>query len=335
MPAAALIPGIASAVGGIFSSKPKAQAAPVISPVSQQQADQSFGNTQNALAQQQAFMQALQQQGGVQNQSDVYNMLAMQAQGQGPNPAAAALQQATGQNIAAQNALMAGQRGAAANPALMARQAAMQGANIQQQAVGQGALMQAQQQQAAINNMGNIAGQQVGNLANAQQMYGNTALNQQQNLLNSIAGVNSVNSANAANMNSANRANADANNRILGGVVNAAGTIPSLFPTKPAAPKYDFSNADGFGGGITQKAHGGEIKSEDGPKSSLGQALRMMDGGTVPGKAKVEGDSLKNDTVHALLSPGEIVIPRTIAEGEDAPRKAMEFVAAIKARKRK
>lgn len=137
-------------------------------------------------------------------------------------------------------------------------------------------------------------------------------------------------------MNSANRANADASNRTLGSVVNAAGTIPGLFPSKSAAPKYDFSNADGLGGGIKTMSQGGQVKDSDAaPKSSLGQALRMMDGGTVPGKAKVEGDSLKNDTVHALLSPGEIVIPRTIAEGEDAPRKAMEFVAAIKARKRK
>ena len=36
--------------------------------------------------------------------------------------------------------------------------------------------------------------------------------------------------------------------------------------------------------------------------------------GKVPGKAKVKGDSLKNDVVKVLLSPGEIVIPRSKAQ---------------------
>ena len=39
--------------------------------------------------------------------------------------------------------------------------------------------------------------------------------------------------------------------------------------------------------------------------------LTFAEGGTVPGKANVMGDSSKNDTVPALLSPGEVVIPRS------------------------
>lgn len=50
-------------------------------------------------------------------------------------------------------------------------------------------------------------------------------------------------------------------------------------------------------------------------------------GGLIP------GDSPKNDTVPAMLSPGEIVIPRSVAQSEDAPDKAAEFVAALKAQK--
>ncbi len=96
---------------------------------------------QNVLGQQQATAGQLQ---GIAN-------------GTGPNPAQAALNNATGQNIASQAALMAGQRGAGANVGLMARQAAQQGAGIQQQAVGQGAEMQAQQQLAAL---GQLSGQQ-------------------------------------------------------------------------------------------------------------------------------------------------------------------------------
>lgn len=90
---------------------------------------------------------AQQQQGTAQMYRDI-------AQGVGPNPAQAALNNATGQNVANQAALMAGQRGASANVGLLARQAAMQGANTQQQAVGQSAQMQAQQQLNALQGLG-------------------------------------------------------------------------------------------------------------------------------------------------------------------------------------
>lgn len=94
----------------------------------------AIGGLQNVLAQQQATSGQLQ---GIAN-------------GTGPNPAQAALNQSTGQNVANQAALMAGQRGAGANVGLLARQAAQQGAATQQQAVGQGATMQAQQEMNAL-----------------------------------------------------------------------------------------------------------------------------------------------------------------------------------------
>ncbi len=50
----------------------------------------------------------------------------------------------------------------------------------------------------------------------------------------------------------------------------------------------------------------------------------------VGGKAKRKGDAEENDTVPAMLSPGEAVIPRSIMQAEDAPDRAREFVAAIK-----
>jgi hypothetical protein len=54
----------------------------------------------------------------------------------------------------------------------------------------------------------------------------------------------------------------------------------------------------------------------------------------IPGKAKYKGDTRSNDTVPALLSPGEIVLPRSVAQAEDAPEKAKDFVSAIKKQKR-
>jgi hypothetical protein len=56
-------------------------------------------------------------------------------------------------------------------------------------------------------------------------------------------------------------------------------------------------------------------------------------GGKVPGKAKVKGDSEKNDFVPALLSPGEIVIPRTVVKkGDEA---MLGFIKGLKSKMKK
>jgi hypothetical protein len=52
----------------------------------------------------------------------------------------------------------------------------------------------------------------------------------------------------------------------------------------------------------------------------------LSDGGSVDGQAKVSGDSTKNDTVPAMLSPGEIVIPRSHV---GSPDKAAQFLNAL------
>lgn len=62
-------------------------------------------------------------------------------------------------------------------------------------------------------------------------------------------------------------------------------------------------------------------------------ATGMSGGGPVLGRARAAGDSASNDTVPAMLSPGEIVLPRSVAQDDDAPEKAAAFVAAIKRRK--
>jgi len=51
----------------------------------------------------------------------------------------------------------------------------------------------------------------------------------------------------------------------------------------------------------------------------------MFEGGVVPGEAQVPGDHPANDTVPTMLSPGEVVIPRSVAQdgGIDALLKAM------------
>jgi hypothetical protein len=53
-----------------------------------------------------------------------------------------------------------------------------------------------------------------------------------------------------------------------------------------------------------------------------GRTLRSQ-GGPVPGQAVVDGDSPKNDNVHVMLSPGEIVIPRSASKSK---KKAKKFI---------
>jgi hypothetical protein len=53
----------------------------------------------------------------------------------------------------------------------------------------------------------------------------------------------------------------------------------------------------------------------------------------VPGQAKTSGDNLKNDTVPAMLSPGEVVIPRSVMNGKNPAKESAKFVAAILAKK--
>ncbi len=206
----------------------RAKSADLITPTTAAQADTTFQQSQDALAKQNAFLQALQGQNGVTNQSDVFNQLKNVAAGTGPNPAQAMLNQSTGNNIASQAALMAGQRGSSANPALVARMAAQQGGTLQQQAVGQGATMQANQSLNAINQMGGLATQQVGQQAGAVNAANTFAQGEQGQILNAIAGQNSNKVANMAQENAANAGiagiAAKGQQDLLGGAVSGVGT---------------------------------------------------------------------------------------------------------------
>lgn len=217
--------GLNGGAGGSGFSTP--QQASIQSPVTSAQALTSYNQNQDALTQQQNFLNQLAAQNGVQNQSNVFNQLQGVANGTGPNPARAQLAQATAANTANQAALMAGQRGSNANPALIARQAAMQGAQNQQNAAGQAATLQAQQSLGALNQLGGIAGQQVAQQQGGVQNYTGAAQQEQSNLLNSIAGANQarVGSQGSVNSGNAQLANTTLQGQqgLIGGALNAAG----------------------------------------------------------------------------------------------------------------
>lgn len=60
---------------------------------------------------------------------------------------------------------------------------------------------------------------------------------------------------------------------------------------------------------------------------------KLKDGGKVPGQAKQSGDHLSNDTVAAKLSPGEVVLPKSVMESKDPVKASADFVAALMKKK--
>lgn len=259
-----------------------------------QNALSGYGNFQNNQAQQQQLA----------------NALALNAQGQGPNPAQAMLAQSTGNNVANQAALIAGQRGGGANAGLMARQAAMAGANAQQQSAGQAATMQAQQQLAAQQQQAQVLGQ-MGSQNIAQQgasagLFG-TASGAQNNQ-------NNTNVANYGMMQGLNQkteqSNADAVNKTTGGLMNGIGGAASMFAMAKGGMVPDHIKH------MHSIYHGGDV-------------INFKDGGQVPGQPLVAGDDPRNDTQKALLSPKEIVLPDSVTMAPDAPEEAKKFVAAL------
>ena len=177
-----------------------------LQPVNLDQTNTAYNQTQGGLSQQQAFINALSGLGGAGNQANVFSQqqqLANQLQSLAdntstqPSLAQTQLSQATGQNVAQQAALMASQRGASNNAGLIARQAANLGQGAQQQAAGQGAILDVQQKLAVLgalqnqqNIMAGLANQQVSNQGQAIMGYNQAGQSQQNALLNAMNAYN-------------------------------------------------------------------------------------------------------------------------------------------------
>lgn len=245
--------GLNGGAGGSGFSGP--ESADIMVGVTPEQATQAFGQSNDALAKQQALLQALQGSNGIGNQQTALQQqqqLAQQQQqtagmyqnlasGVGPNPAQAQFAQNTAQNVAQTGALMAGQRGASQNVGLIARQAGMQGAQQQQTAAGQAATLQAQQQlqglqglsaqQAAIGqtnqNAAQIAANQINNQVGQTNANTNAAQAQYGNVMNAIGAVNNAKVGMQSNVNNVNGQLANTmlqgQQAIIGGLMNGGG----------------------------------------------------------------------------------------------------------------
>lgn len=87
---------------------------------------------------------------------------------------------------------------------------------------------------------------------------------------------------------------------IYSGLIGAGATVAGGPVAGAAAPKF---GSEQDTNPLNHYAQGGMVQEEC-----------MKNGGQVPGHAPVPGDSSRNDTVHAKLSPGEIVVPRSIVQ---------------------
>lgn len=222
-------------------------------------------------------------------QMSLAQALQQQAQGLGANPAQAMLQQATDRNIKQNAGAVASQK--SINPALAQRLIAQNAAQAGQEAAGQGALMGAQQQLAAQGQLGNVYNQ-MGSLANSAQDVTQRALS-------------SANTVNA----DVTKANQKQNSDIMGGLLGGVGSFLS----------------NGLGKISSPLSSSGSMGIDFNPMQAQ-SVMYASSGGKINGQANVGGDHPANDTVPAMLSPGEIVVPRSAATN---PKMAKQFIDQV------
>lgn len=239
-------------------------------------------------------------------QSDLARALKAQAEGKGPSLAQMQYAKALEASQAAAASQLASARGL--SPAMAQQLLMTQQAGARQAAAGQSAQLRLQEQAQAQGMLGNLLGQQRqqgllgGQLAAG--LYGTAA---QQGM--EQARLDQAARMGALGMEQQQRQQ----QQQMGGTflqAGIAGTSPFLSemakPSQPAQP-------------TTQPAQ---------------PAIKSSKGGEIKGRSRFGGDTRSNDTVPALLSPGEIVLPRSVAQSEDAPEKSKKFVEAIKSKKK-
>jgi hypothetical protein len=266
---------------------------------------------------------------GAAGMTGLINQLQQQSQGNfgpGGSLAQALLQQGMGQNIAGVRSQLASQRGL--SPALAARYAAQQTAALGGQTAQQAGILGLQQQLAAQQQLGQLSSQAAqtgGGLAG--QIYGQArgqemgqatatseaALQRLQTLAQSDVGMRQIAAQTGMSANEIRAKIAAANQ---------------------AAASGDRARQAQIMGSIISA--GGQIGA------SMAAAYS---GGRIDGVAQVDGDHPQNDTVPAMLSPGEIVIPRTSAKSKKAAKSFIDslndfdepvgFKDVLKARQKK
>lgn len=111
---------------------------------------------------------------------------------------------------------------------------------------------------------------------------------------------------------------------IWGGIVNLV--APQPYTAQSAGSSIGGGGGASGGGGGGAGVAGGAMGTAGSSAPEGAEMMLAADGGPVPGRPNVPGDSPRNDKVPAMLSPGEVVVPRSIAPHPDLAR---QFVAHV------
>lgn len=231
---------------------------------------------------------------------------AMQARGIPTSLIQAALEgQAVGQD-----AVTANQADLAANE--QAYRAALDAMSAR---AGAGATLQGQQNQQANT---------VANAANAMQQFnaanqtavsqGNAARTQEASTHNADTKQNAAN-LNTSTANERTKYNTEAAQRVYDNQLKKAMGEAGAYSNIADLAQQQGEQQSGFIGGLIGTA--GNVagaKMNQPPKAAHGMIADLPncdEGGVIPGQPEVMGDSEDNDKIHAMVSPGEAVIPRT------------------------
>ena len=269
----------------------------------------NLAGIQNAeLANERGQREAILQKARMQGTASGGNALMAQLMGQ---QAAASDQNMQGLNVA----------GMAQNRALQAAQAGGQlGGQMENKAYGEEAQKAAASD--AINrfNAQNSTGMSQANAQAANQMgqfnAGNT-LGAQQFNVNKAQGVNNATSA-AKNQNQYYNQYAMPQQQFSNAATKASGQAGVGANAANVANQQMASNQQsqaGIWGGLTQL--GGKVVDKFVPGAGHG--------GRIPGLPAVHGDSQANDSFHLMASPGEVVVPRSLAMSNN-PKAIATFV---------
>lgn len=271
-------------------------------------------------------------------EQELTSALLARAQGRG-GPSAAEQQMRAGldQQVSQAQALAASQRGV--SPALAAKQAQQAAAQAGQATAQQTGILRSQEAMGA---------EQLG--AQALQSQRQSRMAEQQLKSGQSLGMNQL--AGQAYEGSAGRATGafKAAGQAAGMPMAEGGIVPQMQSADNAMAQNFASMITGQVGqmmskGILQKGGDtlegfklGKRPPDEGaasgpsstPKLSGPQMMMngMSDGGKVPGKPLVDGDYQANDIVPAMLSPGEIVVPRSIAK--KSPEEIAQFIMALR-----
>jgi hypothetical protein len=205
-----------------------------------------------------------------------------------------------------------------------------------------------QKQQEANINTSTVNAAKAANLSNAQDISNkNTGLvdeqersipaAQQQAFNDALSKAGVANTA-ASNLSSTQQTTGEQNAGITGGLIGTAGNLATAYATGNPYAALASALAQNNSGipnanvnttgnsGVQTGSTGGEVTP-----SGIKPPLNMTSGGPVPGRPMVPGDSPKNDTQLAALSPKEIVLPVSVSEPamRGDPSKVMDFLRSL------